>query len=83
MMSEKLRKRAVAAGLCLLLAVGLVSIVKDTQACPANEVETFYYSNAAHTTQVGYSILQCYCGGFQSSGNTSTPYYSRFVSGCD
>ena len=81
MMNEKLRKRAAVAGLCLLLAVGLVSVVKDTQACPANEVETDYYSNAAHTTLVGQSHLQCFCAGFTHWGQ-ATVYSSRFVSSC-
>jgi hypothetical protein len=82
MMSESLRRRLALTGLCLLLAFGLASLAADTQACPANEIEDYYFSDASHSTLVGYCILQCDCYGRGCWGSI-TAYRERYSYPCD
>lgn len=64
-----------------VLVVTLWSAIPATSdAKPAYEVETFYFSNAAHTTQVGYSHLYC-SGGFTRQGKI-TKYLERYQEPC-
>lgn len=57
-----------------------ITLAPKANACPSNEVETIYYTNASKTVECGWRILLCGCGGTFSSGcrtafadTTSTP----------
>ena len=81
-MNEKKRRLVAAVGLCFLLTAGLVSIAADVHACPANEVEDYYYSDGTYTDLVGYRILQCNCWGRWGWGST-TNYRLRYQTPCN
>jgi hypothetical protein len=50
-------------------------------ALPANEVETYYYSDASHTEEVGHTLLACN-GHFFSNG-VQTAYADVTTTPCD
>ena len=53
----------------------------NVHAKPGQEVETFYYSNAQHTVEVGHRILFC-AGGTSMTGKTSI-YKVTYTTPCD
>lgn len=58
----------------------LGSVVTQSFALPANEVETWYYSDATLTEEVGYTLLSC-SGGIYREGRR-TQYAVRFTDPC-
>jgi hypothetical protein len=73
-----------------LLAIGLVlSLVAfslvlvqppKAGACPSSTIEYTYYTDASKTTECGWRIITCYCGG--GSGGCRTAYYTIDYSDC-
>jgi hypothetical protein len=49
-------------------------------ACPSSTIEYTYYTDASMTTECGWRIITCYCGG--GSGGCRTPYYTIYSSEC-
>lgn len=49
-------------------------------ACPSSTIEYTYYTDASMTTECGWRIITCYCGG--GSGGCRTPYYTIDWSEC-
>jgi hypothetical protein len=80
-MTERVRTWLGAAGLSLMLGAGLASLAADVQACPSQEVEDVYFSDATYTVEVGWSLLTCNCGG-RKHGGVVTPFRIRTVASC-
>lgn len=79
MVQKLLRSRVFAAALALVLTGFALAIPATTNACPTNEVETYYYTDASKTVQCGYKLLYC-CGVYQEGCVTS--YYDRYSYPC-
>lgn len=63
----------------LCAAAFTLSRAQGASALPCHEVTTYYYSDAAHTTQVGEKDVTCY--GVTTTG-TVTAYYQSFDGDC-
>jgi hypothetical protein len=63
----------------IMLSLALVPPPK-TGACPSNQIEYTYYTDASMTVECGWKIITCYCGG--GSGGCRTPYYTIDWSEC-
>jgi hypothetical protein len=74
----KLSKMSGLLGLFALL-VGFTAT--RVYALPANEVETFFFSDAAYENEVGYSVLACQ-GGFYREGRVGR-YSVRLQTPCN
>jgi hypothetical protein len=64
----------------VLVATFWIALPTTTDARPANEVETYYFSDASKTVEVGYRWLDCY-GHIYKWGTTSR-FFDRFQYPC-
>lgn len=67
----------------LTVATGAVVLLAPTtaEAVPSYGTHIKYYSNAAHTTQVGYRYYTC-DGVLASQWGVTSPYYTSATYGC-
>lgn len=79
MIPSVLRNRVFAVAVVLVLTALALATPAPTNACPSNEVETFYYTDASKTVQCGYRLV--YCCGIYSEGCV-TSYYIRYTYPC-
>lgn len=75
--STRLKNVAFLLAVFCLAAVAGFLVGEDALALPPNEVETYYYSDATYSQQVGWKILLCNGSRYQE-GTTSSyaQYYS-------
>lgn len=66
------RRLLLALALCLTLAATFLATPQPTQALGRCGNEWFYYSDATHTTQVGYEVYECNC--YHAFWGTRTVY---------
>ena len=64
----------------LLAGLGFLSVGAVVTYSTSYEIETYYYSNAAHTTEVGWRIHMC--NGVNHFEGRMTPYYERITTVC-
>lgn len=65
----------------MMLALSLATVQPPKAgACPSSTIEYTYYTDASMTTECGWRIITCYCGG--GSGGCRTPYYTIDWSEC-
>lgn len=57
----------------ITLSLALTSPPK-AGACPSNQIEYTYYTDASMTVECGWRIITCYCGG--GSGGCRTEFYT-------
>jgi len=74
------RRLLLALSLSLALAATFVLTPRPTQALGRCGNEWFYYSDASHTTQVGYEVYECNCA--HAFSGTRTPYSVIHSLGC-
>lgn len=80
--TRKVATPARIAATVVLATCSLASVLTPAAlALPSNSIDTYYYSTAAKTKQVGESHLGCQ-GGFRKSGKI-TPYYDSYDAPCN
>jgi hypothetical protein len=79
MVPRILKNKVFAVALALLLTGFALTVPAPTNACPSNEVETIYYTDATKTVECGYKLLYC-CGVYQQG--CVTPYFDRYSYPC-
>lgn len=79
MVHKVLRSRIVAVAVALVLTGFALAIPATTNACPSQEIETIYYTDATKTVECGYKLLYC-CGSYHEGCVTS--YYDRYTYPC-
>ena len=79
MVQKVLRYRVLAVALALVLTGFALATPAPISACPTQEVETIYYTDASKTVECGFRLIYC-CGSYQTG--CVTPYYDRYTSPC-
>jgi len=75
---KRLQKLVQTAALTAAVAMSLSPVA--AVALPDHELETFYYSDATHTNQVGYKFQGCFGDSYATGIPTA---YKTFVIGAD
>jgi hypothetical protein len=77
-----LKNRALLTLLAIVTVWGTFTfmLVPEAQACPANDVDITYYTDASKTVECGYKIITCGCQ--TASSGCRTPYYTAISSPC-
>jgi hypothetical protein len=64
-----------------MLVLGLVTVQpRKAGACPSQQIEYTYYTDATYTTACGWKIITCSCGVYRDG--CSTAYYTIDYSDC-
>jgi hypothetical protein len=79
MVPNVLRNRIFAVAIVLVLTGFALAMPVPTNACPSQEVETYYYTDATKTVQCGYRLVYC-CGTYREGCVTS--FYDRYTYPC-
>jgi hypothetical protein len=79
MVQKVLMNRVFAVAFALIFTGFALAIPAPTNACPTQEIETIYYTDATKTVECGYRLIYC-CGSYQEGCVTS--YYDRYTSPC-
>ena len=79
MVQNNLKRRFFAVAFALSMTGFALATPAPTSACPTQEVETDYYTDASKTVQCGYRLIYC-CGSYQEG--CVTPYFDRYTSPC-
>jgi hypothetical protein len=79
LVQKALGNRVFAVALALILIGFALATPAPTNACPSQEVETYYYTDASKTVQCGYRLV--YCCGIYSEGCV-TSFYDRYSYPC-
>jgi len=79
---HRTRSRVIALGVgCSVISMLMLASVMSAAAGPAYSIDTYYFSNASLTKQVGETHLYCY-GGFRKKGTVPTPYTVTYTEPC-
>jgi len=78
MVQRVLRSRALAVAFALVLTGFALAVPATTYACPSQESETDYFTDATKTVECGYKYV--YCCGIERSGCV-TPYFTTYSLG--
>lgn len=72
-MKNFLKNRAVLTILAVVMGWGSFTVMLTPQAsaCPPNEVETTYYTDASKTVECGYRIISCNCHVYSEGCHTT------------
>jgi hypothetical protein len=79
MVPRILKNKIFAVALALVLTGFALALPAPTNACPSNEVETIYYTDATKTVECGYKLIYC-CGVYKQG--CVTPYFDRYSYPC-
>lgn len=72
MVQRVLKSRVLAVAFALVLTGFALAIPATTDACPSQETEIVYYTDASKTVECGYKLVYC-CGVYRQGCVTS--YY--------
>jgi hypothetical protein len=83
-MKNLLKNRAVLTILAVVMAWSSLTfaLAPKANACPPQQIEYTYYTDATYTVACGYKIIPCYCGETYSDG-CRTAYYTIDYYPCD
>jgi hypothetical protein len=79
MVQKVLKNRVFAVALALILTGFALATPVPINACPTQEIETIYYTDASKTVECGYKIIYC-CGVYQQGCVTS--FFDRYYYPC-
>jgi len=80
MFKRVLRSRVLAVAFALTLTGFALANPATTYACPSQESETDYYTDATKSVECGYKIV--YCCGIQRSGCVTSYFDTYFLGTC-
>jgi hypothetical protein len=72
-MKSFLKNRALLSILAVVIGWGSLTVMlaSPAHACPPNEVETTYYTDASKTVECGYRIISCNCHVYSEGCHTA------------